>query len=138
MPGDSRSPEKDNEWMSARTKERDLLIEWLEGFKAKYQEYDEATKTIEECETTLESYRTITDPYRIPLLIKNAIHARKAQGSCLEYGLEFHLTRFVAAVCTKLSVILVELLIQLCCSWKKVFQEIQDSQTEIMNGFKRE
>ena len=98
MPQNPRFPERDNEWMNARAKDRDCLIEWLEGFKAKYQQYEQARETISTCEDLLDKYRTVTDPYRVPLLIQNARNARKAQGSCLEYGLDYHLRSFHSAV----------------------------------------
>ena len=85
--------------MNARSKERDLLIEWLEGFKSSFMEYDEATSCIQECEALLDKYREIIDPIRVPLMIQNARNARRKDGSCLEFGLDYHLKNFTAAVC---------------------------------------
>ena len=101
-PNDPRFPERDNEWMCARTKERDLLIEWLEGFKASFMEYEEAQNCIQECEAALQLYRSVIDPIRVPLMIQNARNARAKHGSCLEFGLEYHLKNFLAAVCHSL------------------------------------
>ena len=63
-------------------------------------DYTEAQETINECENALNLYKTIVDPLRIPLLIQNARNARQKDGSCLEYGLEYHLKNLSSAVCT--------------------------------------
>lgn len=74
------------------------MIEWLEDFKAKLGEYEEAKSTIQEVEEALHLYKEVTDKVRIPWVIEKARDARKADGSVLEYGLTWHLERFVAAV----------------------------------------
>ena len=79
-------------------KEKELLVEWLEDFKSKLGEYREATETIEECENTLATYREVVDSVRVPLMIQNARNARQKDGSCLVYGLEFHLNAMRSAV----------------------------------------
>lgn len=35
---------------------------------------------------------------KVPLMVQNARNAKRAQGSCLEYGLKNHLSNFVGAV----------------------------------------
>ena len=57
-------------------------------------EYTEAQETINECENALNLYKTIVDPLRVPLIIQNARNARKKDGSCLEFGLDYHLDKF--------------------------------------------
>ena len=57
-------------------------------------DYTEAQETINECENALNLYKTIVDPLRIPLLIQNARNARRKDGSCLEFGLDYHLEKF--------------------------------------------
>lgn len=42
IPGDERFPERDNEWIAEREKEKNLLYQWLEDFKAKYAQYNES------------------------------------------------------------------------------------------------
>ena len=98
IPGDPRFPDRDNEWIAERVKQKELLVEWLEDFKSKLGDYEEARETIAECESTLDRYKQVVEAVRIPLMIQNARNARRADGSCLEYGLEFHLKNFNAAV----------------------------------------
>ena len=98
IPGDPRFPERDNEWIDEQSKRKELLVEWLEDFKSKLGEYDEAQETIKECESALELYKKVVDAVKIPLMVKNARNARRADGSCLEYGLEYHLKNFIGPV----------------------------------------
>ena len=89
--------------MNSCTQDKDLLIQWLETFKSKFAEYEQSQVTIRECDSILEKYRSVVDPVRIPLLIQNAKNARREQGSCLEYGLDYHLKGFTNAVCFNLN-----------------------------------
>ena len=75
------------------SKQKELLVEWLEDFKSKLGEYNEASEIISECENTLDKYISVVEPLRVPLLIQNARNARQKDGSCLEYGLEYHLNK---------------------------------------------
>ena len=79
-------------------KEKELLVEWLEDFKSKLGEYNEAQETIKECESALELYNKAVESVRIPLMVQNARNARQKDGSCLEYGLEYHLKNFIGPV----------------------------------------
>ena len=99
IPGDPRFPDRDNEWIEARTKDKELLVEWLEDFKSKLGEYQESQETIEECERALTLYKQVVDAVKVPLMVQNARKARRADGCCLEYGLEFHLKNFIGPVC---------------------------------------
>ena len=99
MPGDPRFPNRDNEWLEEQTKSKELLVQWLEDFKTKAGEYDEATSTIEECEKALSLFKKVVGKVKGTLLVQNARNARRADGSVLEYGVEYHLRGFVGAVC---------------------------------------
>ena len=81
--------------MSERRKQ---LVAWLEGFKAQLGQYQHAAATIEECEAVLALYDSVVGAAKIPLEIQNARNARRADGSNLEYGLEYHLERFKSAL----------------------------------------
>ena len=98
LPGDPRFPERDNEWIEEMGKRNELLVEWLEDFKSELGEHDEAQETIKECEETLEKYKTVVGGSKIPLMVQNARNARDKDGSCLEYGLDYHLKGFNNAV----------------------------------------
>ena len=98
LPGDPRFPERDNEWVVDQAKRNDLLLQWLEDFKIKCGQFEEAKETIEECEAVLELYKKVVGAIKIPLDIQNARNARTKDGSCLEYGLEYHLRNFKSAV----------------------------------------
>ena len=98
IPGDPRFPERDNEWIANRAKDNDLLVQWLEDFKSKYAQYDEAKATIDECEEVLELYNKVVNAAKIPLEIQNARNAKSLNGSCLQYGLEYHLQNFKGPV----------------------------------------
>ena len=119
--------------MNEQIKNKELLVQWLEDFKTKAGEYDEAIPTIEECENALTLYKNIVDKIRIPLLVQNLRNARRADNSCLEYGLEYHLRGLKSAVNNYfVSQILIN--INENYSLKKVFQEILDSLREITIG----
>ena len=77
---------------------KELLVEWLEDFKSKLGEYQEAQETIKECERALALYKQVVDAVKVPLMVQNARKARRADGCCLEYGLEYHLRNFKSAV----------------------------------------
>ncbi len=90
LPNDPRFPERDNEWMEAREKERKLLVEWLEDFKSKFGQYPEAASTVTECTEAMDKYCEIVEKVKIPLEVKNARNPR----TLLEYGLDHHLKNF--------------------------------------------
>ena len=134
LPGDPRFPERDNEWIDAQSKSKELLVQWLEDFKSKFGEYEESWKTIEECEAVLSLYKSIILPLKVPLEIQNARNARKKDGSVLEYGLDHHvksLTRLVSFIIY--YSLFVQILI-IIISLKRDFLEILDSLKEITNG----
>ena len=82
---------KNESWIQQCSKDRDLLLEWLEDFKSNYQQYNEAQETIQKCESLLDNYTSQVQKVKIPLDIQKARNARKSDGSNLEYGLEYHL-----------------------------------------------
>ena len=70
----------------------------MEDFKSKLGEHDEAQETIKECEETLDLHKKVVDGGKVKLMVQNARNARHKDGSCLEYGLEYHLKNFVGPV----------------------------------------
>lgn len=74
---------------------KDELVNWLEDFRSRFENYSESTEIIKECENILVKSEKILEPIRIPLLIKNARNERKG---ILEYGLDYHLKNFTTAV----------------------------------------
>lgn len=70
------------------------MVQWLEDFKTRFGEYEEAHTTILEVESALSLYKTTTDKIRVPLAVQKARDARKADGSVLEYGIQFTLDGF--------------------------------------------
>ena len=88
VPGDSRFPERDSEWVGEQLRQKELLIQWLEGFKGDFGNFSEAQETISLCEQVLELHDLVVDRIRVPLSIQCSRNARKADGSCLEYGLD--------------------------------------------------
>jgi hypothetical protein len=74
------------------------LIEWLEDFRSRFGQYNEAESTIHRVEDALKLYRLTIAASKVKLDVARARDARKAQGSVLEYGFEHHVERFVDAV----------------------------------------
>ena len=77
---------------------QEMLLCWVEGFKARFGHHKEADSTISEVEAVLLQYNQVVGAARIPMLIANARSARRCHGSVLEYGLDHHLEHFKAAV----------------------------------------
>lgn len=98
LPADPRFPERDYQWIDELTQSKDKLLEWLEGFKSQYNMYEQAWPTIEECELILQKYNQIVQKIKIPIEIQKARNAKRAQGSVLEFGLDYHLRNFSSAV----------------------------------------
>ncbi len=73
-----------------------LLNRWLSDFKGRFGRYPEAQSTIARVEEALALYqeRVVAVNYRVE--IARAIEDR----SVLEYGLDYHLPRFLDAVST--------------------------------------
>ena len=99
MPSDKRFPERSNQWLQERTKEKELLVQWLEDFKSKFGHYTQSAALIEQCENAIALYKSSVEKIKIPLEIENARNARKQQGSVLEYGFDYHIRQFSGLVC---------------------------------------
>jgi hypothetical protein len=63
----------------------------LEDFRARLGEYPEAQSTIQEVEKALRLYKAEIGSEMERVQLRKAIQARRADGSVLEYGLEYHL-----------------------------------------------
>jgi hypothetical protein len=85
---------KADEYVDAQTKEYQLLLQWLEDFKSKFGDYDEAKATITQVEEALKLYKDVVLAAKLSLDIQRARAARRAQGSVLEYGLQYHHDKF--------------------------------------------
>jgi hypothetical protein len=103
LPSDPRFPERDTEWLQAREKEFDLLCKWLDDFRNRYYSlimaaYADALSILNEGEELKDMFATKVQPLKIIVTIQNARNARTADGSCLEYGLKYHLDNMKSAL----------------------------------------
>lgn len=92
-------------FMPDMDKEAENLTLWLTQFKEQLGKYKEAQPTIDEVQAELDKYNKgylqfvkcltplAVGAARVGLEIKASIDAKRADGSPLEYGLEFHLNR---------------------------------------------
>ena len=85
--------------MKQRTEEKDRLERWFDAFNAEFDGVPAAKATHKQVHKALKLYKKKMAEVRVPLLVKKARNARRADGSVLEYGLEHHLNGFVNAVC---------------------------------------
>ena len=60
--------------------------------------YEEAQPVIEEVNDGFQLYNDVIVPAKASIDVARAVEARKANGSVLEYGLKWHLEKFVDAV----------------------------------------
>ncbi len=67
LPADPRFPERDHEWIEKRTKENQLLVEWLEGFKSQFCGCDKAAETIGEAEAVLKMYEDVVNKVKVQI-----------------------------------------------------------------------
>lgn len=109
-----------NAFIEDQTKVYNLLVQWLEDFKSKFGgiqilfiyslEHPESESIINRVNQALSLFKVVVgesqasvairvsevcSPY---LLSQQAREARRAQGSILEYGLDYHLNKFVTDV----------------------------------------
>ena len=70
--------------MQDRSKEKELLLNWLEEFKANYSQYTQAIDTINECEKALEQYDSIVGKLLIPIQIQQEKQKRDSKGYTIE------------------------------------------------------
>lgn len=94
FPGDPRFPERDNEFVADVEKRQKLLVEWFEDFKSKFSAYKEAVQTMTECDNMLAKSQALLASCKGRLEVQNALNARKAQGSVLEYGFSHFMEHF--------------------------------------------
>ncbi len=80
LPTDDR--EVDN-YLARMAKHNSCLIQWLEDFKSKYGEYEEAQSAIKDSEDVLYKYKQKIGPIMIKVNIAKAIDARAKDGSPL-------------------------------------------------------
>ena len=123
-------------WIIKCTNLNNLLVEWLEDFKSKFQQYSESEEIISRCESLLEKYHKQVDKVKIPLEIQKARNARSKDGSSLEYGLDYHLQQMNNLVSISYQFKLVQF-IYFFKSWIKDYLEIQDFLVEIINGLNK-
>ena len=79
----------------------------LKRFPDRSQQYHKEAcdklQTLEDSSSEAEAYKTeataLLNDWQNRLLVLGARNARRNDGSCLEYGLNFHLDRFTSAVC---------------------------------------
>lgn len=83
-----------DEYVKERTKEHSLLSTWLEDFRAKFGEYEEANYTIQQVESALKLFNDVVGAAKLKIDIQKAIDDR----SILENGVEWHLERFITQV----------------------------------------
>ncbi len=79
-------PKDDREvdaYLTRMAKHNSCLIQWLEDFKAKYGEYTEAQKAIQDTESSLQRYKEKIGPMMLKVNIAKAIDARAKDGSAL-------------------------------------------------------
>src|SRR5262249_25747856 len=98
IPNEPRFPERRDEYINNRVKELGLLIQCLEDFKQRFSEYEEALPVISEVEASFLLYNQVVVAAKAKVEIQRAIEARREQGSVLEYGVKWHLEKFVNAV----------------------------------------
>lgn len=85
-------------YLESMEKSYNLIVQWLEDFRSKYGDYEEAQPTISKIEEALALYKDTIGRSKVKIEVQRARDARRAQGSVLEYGLDYHLSKFVAAV----------------------------------------
>ena len=74
-----------------------LLIQWLEDFKSKFSDnLEEIRPTVTKVEAAIALYKQKISSAMVKVNIQRARDARSKDGSVLEYGLDWHLERFVS------------------------------------------
>ncbi len=80
IPKDDR--EVDN-WTKKLAKHNSALVQWLEDFKSKYGEHDDAKKHIGDVEVVMIKYKEKVVPMLVKVEIAKAVDARAKDGSPL-------------------------------------------------------
>jgi hypothetical protein len=86
-----------DDYVERQSKVYNLLVEWLEDFRSRFGQHDEAQPTIDEVNQGLALYQQVVLASKRKIDLQKAIEAR-APNSVLEYGLNFHLERFLSEV----------------------------------------
>ena len=92
MPNNKYFPERDHAYMADMSRRSHLLVAWLEAFKARFMEMEEAQGTIHECEVVLQKYDAVVGRIKVPLDIRSA--CKEALG----YGLSTFLKKLDIAL----------------------------------------
>jgi hypothetical protein len=64
----------------------------------RYGEYEDAKPIVEDVQAALRQYRTSIGGAKAKVDVMRAVRARKADGSILEYGLDYHVKDFTDKV----------------------------------------
>ncbi len=73
-----------DEYLSNRSKEYNLLSQWLDDFRSRFSDFEEAVPTILEVESALQVYKDTIWASVNKILVQKARDARKAEGAVLE------------------------------------------------------
>lgn len=73
------------------TRDHNSLVQWLEEFKAKFQEFSEAAETIHKVERALRKFNSVIGGAKLAAELHQATEDR----SILPYGIEWQLQKFV-------------------------------------------
>ena len=92
MPNNKYFPERDHAYMADMSRRSHLLITWLEAFKTRFMEMEEAQPTFQECEVVLQKYDAVVGRIKVPLEIRGACE------EALGYGLSTFLKKLDAAL----------------------------------------
>ncbi len=80
IPSDDRQVDA---WMAKLEKHNSCLIQFLEDFKSKYSEHEDAHKPIKDIEDALRKYKEKVTPLLAKVKIAKALDARAKDGSPL-------------------------------------------------------
>ncbi len=80
LPKDDREVDK---YLERMAKHNSCLIQWLEDFKGKYGEYEQAQVAIKDAESALQKYKEKIGPMLVKVAVAKAIDARAKDGSPL-------------------------------------------------------
>jgi hypothetical protein len=84
-----------DDYINEQTKRNTLLVEWLEDFRARFGDFEEAQATITEVEAALALYQKVVMGSKLKQEMRKAVIARKADGSILgEFSVNILLKHF--------------------------------------------
>jgi hypothetical protein len=85
---------KTEEYINKLSAEAALLTQWLEQFKSRFGEHEEAVATINSIESALRLFAKLVGGSKLAVELQRALNDR----SIFEFGIEWHLERFVKMV----------------------------------------